>query len=268
METLLKECDVISKALQEYAVEKAKIQNQYSTIKNVPYNWYKIQEEVSIKWMPYYQFLTEHSRELANGINSFGRHINSLQVWEKVLNEFNDKEKHFIVIEFVAPLATLCLTLPYTLRSWFIYSVAHLCHQANRLKQKPWIDNLPLDKEIYFNEADKRGRYWGKEYNKLKKAIEKISNKQYEKATYDFRNKYNHRYSLRIEIGQTEFLKRNVNDKGKVYYTIVYTKPLTLNYIIPILKEQHSFCISAFKKYQLLVEKQLSMIDSHITTLS
>ena len=28
METLLKECDVISKALQEYAVEKAKIRDR------------------------------------------------------------------------------------------------------------------------------------------------------------------------------------------------------------------------------------------------
>ena len=203
--------------------------------------------------------LDEHSRELANSINELQRYITSLKAWKGVIDNKNDNEKFEIVIEFVSPIATLAINLPYVIRSRFIYSVAHLCHQANQVKQKNWVDDLPLDNEIYFDVADKYSSLW-KSYKKLKLALEKISNKQFQSDTYDFRNKYNHRYSPKIEVGLTGLVRRNVRDNGKVSYGFGYTKPLKIDQLLPALSGQYLACLKAFEEYQKLVQEHISEI--------
>lgn len=178
------------------------------------YDWYKLPDEVPPGWVPYGLMLPEHCREISNSINELGRYVSSLEAWKLVLHKFNDDEKLEIVIEFVTPIAVLALNHPYVIHSRFIYSIAHLCHQANRVKDNNWIDDLPLDDEIYIDVADKYCRRW-QSYRTLKLALEKISNKKFRSDTHDFRNKYIHRYSLGIEIGVTEFVKRNVASKGE-----------------------------------------------------
>lgn len=130
-----------------------------------PYHWYKLPDPIPGLWMPYSLMLDEHSRELANSINELQRYITSIKAWRGVIDNKNDNEKFEIVIEFVSPIATLAINLPYVIRSRFIYSVAHLCHQANQVKQKNWVDDLPLDNEIYFDVADKYSSLW-KSYKK------------------------------------------------------------------------------------------------------
>ena len=247
------------KALQKYVVERECIGSIFPL---APYNWYELKETLPIKWMAYRQFLQEHARELANTINEFGQHIVSLLAWEKVLKGLTEEERHHIVIEFVSPLATLVLNMPYVIRSRFFYSVAHLSCQANQSKQKPWVDDLPINKDIYSDASDKYGKPWGKKYTKLKKALEKIANKCYEEATHNFRNKYNHRYSPRIELGLTELVTRTVDGNGRVSYRLGQTDPLMLKDIIPLLKTRHSLCLSAFEKYQALINEQVTEINN------
>ena len=302
-----KELSVRQKALQKYVVERECIGSIFPL---APYNWYELKETLPIKWMAYRQFLQEHAHELANTINEFRQHIVSLLAWEKVLKGLAEEERHHIVIEFVSPLATLALNMPYVIRSRFFYSVAHLSHQANQLKQKPWVDDLPIDKKIYCGEADKYGKPWKKKYTKLKVALEKIANTEYKKATHNFRNKYNHRYSPSIELGLTELVTRTVkvkdnkvsgldhrfghsslfysyesqkkqkiqifwycsnfsmtpagrnDDHGQVSYKFGQTDPLMLKDIIPLLETRHSLCLSAFKKYQALINEQVTEINN------
>ena len=254
-----RELSVRQKALQKYVVERECIGSIFPL---APNNWYELKKTLPSKWMPYGQFLQEYARELANTINEFGQHIVSLLAWEKVLKGLAEEERHHIVIEFVSPLATLALNMPYVIRSRFFYSVAHSSHQANQSKQKPWVDDLPIDSEIYCKEADKYGKPW-KKYTKLKVALEKIANKKYYgKATHDFRHKYNHRYSPRIEFGLTELITRTVDDNKGVSYRLGQTDPLMLKDIIPLLETQHSLCLSAFKKYQALINEQVTEINN------
>src|SRR5712692_6336429 len=180
----------------------------------ISYSWYKLPNPLPPQWLVYNLMLSEHSSELANFINELLRHIKSLEAWKDVIDGKNDDdEKCEIIIEFVSPIATLAINMPYVIRSRFIYSVAHLCHQANQTKQINWVDDLPLDNEIYFETADKFCALW-KRYKKLKLSLEKISNKKFQSDTYDFRHKYHHRYSPSIEIGLTGLVTRNVGDNG------------------------------------------------------
>lgn len=227
-----------------------------------PYDWYCLPNPIDAVWFPYSQMLDEHARELSNSLNEFNWYIVKLKVWSQILDdlgEYNGK-KHQIVLEFVSPIATLAINLPYVIRSRFFYSTAHLCHQANRLKISSWKDDLPIDTEIYQEHMERYGKPWGKIFCKLQLALQKVSNKAYQNDTLDFRNKYNHRYSPRIEIGITDLVTRNVDKEGYVSYGFGGTQPLKLKTIIPLLENQHSALMNVLVSYQELVNGQIQSI--------
>lgn len=249
-----------NEVIQKFIEEEEQVKSGLSIM---PYNWCSLKNPLPICWMAYDTFLEEHARELANSINEFRRYIVSLSVWEKVIDGLDQEEKHQILIWFISPIATIAINMPYIIRSRFIYSISHLSHQANRLKSNSWVDDLPIDEEIYFKEADKYGKPWNK-YAATKLSIEKIANKSYAEGTKNFRNKYNHRYSPKIEIGITGLVERMVKEDGKVSYGFGQTDPLMLIDIIPLLRKQHEICFEAFKRYQDLVREQIVEINNSI----
>ena len=222
----------------------------------MPYNWLEFSTKITPSLIVYKLLIEEHARELANSINELNRIIVSLKAWIKTLRNMNDQEKLDLLVEFINHGATVGLNLPYVIRSRFIYSVAHLCHQANQIKQSEWKDDLPIDKEIYFREADNYGAHWST-YNNLKVTLEKIGNKEFNKETCDFRNKYNHRYSPMIEIGLTNFVTRNVDKTKNVSYGMGFTEPLKLAKIVSLLEGQHKHCTKSFACYQMLVNEHI-----------
>ena len=253
---------MLESILKKYIAEREKLEFDFPL---APYHWDSLNETLPFSLAAYSQFLKEHSSELSNSINEFQRYIVSLMAWEKVIHNLEGDEHFYAISEFITPIATLAITLPYVIRSRFIYSVAHLSHQATQVKlKKSWVDDLPIDDEIYFKEADKYGKPW-KRYSKLKQSLENIANKSYIQSMRDFRNSYNHRYSPRIEIGITGLVKRNVNDDGKVSYGFGHIEPILLKDSIPLLKEQHAFCLKAYEKYKGLVNEQTNEINQYIT---
>jgi hypothetical protein len=225
-----------------------------------PYGWIESPKQWPFEYMAYSQMLEEHSMELANSVNQLRGFIGKLSAWGDVLAECEEDElNRQIVMEFVDPLATVAINLPYVIRSRFIYSVAHLCHQANRAKLQGWKDDFPLDSEIYFGEADRHGQHW-KRYGKLKLKLQGISSKKYADETLDFRNKYNHRYSPRIEHGLTGLVVRQIGKDGRVSYVFGQTEPLKVKRIVELLKEQYHACMGSFVEYQKLVQDQISAV--------
>ncbi|HEM49418.1 MAG TPA: hypothetical protein ENO27_04310 [Caldithrix sp.] len=181
--------------------------------------------------------------------------------------DLEDDLKHELIIEMIDPFATLSINLIYVIRSRFIFSAAHLCHQANMVKFKTdWKDDLPNDDKILFEHADKVGSSW-KDYKKLKLALEKTSNKKFSTSTKDFRNKYHHRYSPRIELGHTEFVKRKVGTNN-TSYDMGYTEPLTLTLLIPLLSEQYVLFLKAYECYKKLVLSQITAIKKSLKEIN
>lgn len=253
---------MLENILKKYIVERKKLEFDCPL---APYNWDNLNETLPFEFAAYCQFLKEHSSELSNSVNELQRHIVSLKAWENVIHSLEGEESFYAISEFVSPIATLAITLPYVIRSRFIYSTAHLSHQANIVKlEHEWKDNLPIDDEIYFKEADEYGKQW-KKYSKLKLSLEKIANKSYNLSMHDFRNSYNHRYSPRIELGYTGLVNRNIDSDGKVTYGFGHIEPILLRNAIPLLIEQHEFCLKAYEKYQGLVNEQTNEINQYIT---
>lgn len=225
------------------------------------YDWLTLKKSLDFGWLAYVEFINEHHLELANSINELRNYLVSLRGWNEAIKILNEQERLDCVLENVVPLATLALLLPYVIRSRFLYSVAHLSHQANQLKRDDWKDDLPLDSEIYMRDADLHAGHW-KSYGKLKQKLQKVANREFSDNTHDFRNSFNHRYSPRIEFGLSGLVKRRVDETGNVSYELGQTEPLKLELIIDLLQGQLSACHGAFTAYQKLVNEQSAMINN------
>lgn len=234
----------------------------------VDYKWYQQAqpEVVDIVWMPYHMMLDEFAGEVANTINELVRLTYRLSCWEKTIAQLNDKEKLEVLLEFVFDPATIALNLPYVIRSRIIFATAHLCHQANRALQKAaWIDDLAMDAEIYFKQADQYGNTWNS-YGKLKLALEKIANKDFQSSTFDFRNKYNHRFAPCIELGISGFVTRHIDKElGQVTYSLGSLPALKLANIVELLWKQIDICRITFNCFQVLVHDHLVAIGGTAT---
>jgi hypothetical protein len=228
----------------------------------MPYGWYELPGTISMKWIAYSQMLGEFASELANAINHFTHRVHQLQAWASVIQPMSNDDKLKVTHEFIDSLATISVNLPYVIRSRFIFASAHLCHQANRSRTGDgWKDDLALDTEIHFAEADRHGAGW-RSYNSLKRRLERIGSKSYQSATHDFRNAYNHRFSPRFVLGVTNLVTRSVNGKtGEVRYLIGGQEALDLRTVADLLVVEQGHCDRAFEAFQKLVREHTVEID-------
>jgi hypothetical protein len=227
----------------------------------VEYEWDELPDQLHVIWMPYAQMLKEFSREVANALNALTGYTHRLAAWRDTVDSMSTRQQLDAAVEFIDPLGTVALNLPYVIRSRFIFATAHLCHQANRASQgKAWKDDLPLDAEIWFETADGYGGSW-KQYAKLKTRLERIGAKDYQAATNDFRNAYNHRFSPRIVVGLTQIVTRRVDrSSGDVSYEFGGTPALTLKKVVELLEAQCQHCYRAFEAFQGMVREHEAAI--------
>jgi hypothetical protein len=222
----------------------------------VQYDWGALPRPLHVSWMAYSQMLDEFSRELANTLNTLTRYTHQLAAWRDLLAPMGEQQQLNTAVEFIDPMATVAVNLPYVIRSRFIFAAAHLCHQANRIKQESaWRDEFPLDDEVWFEAADKYGKGW-KRYNNFKARLEKIGAKDYQHGTHNFRNAYNHRFSPQIVLGISRVVTRSVdNVNGSVSYAFGGTPALTLPRVVSLLEEQCQRCYRAFDAFQQLIRE-------------
>ena len=227
----------------------------------MPYRWGALPQSVSAVWIPYGLMFDEFAGELANSINDLTQHVRRLRAWSAVVEPLSDDDKLEVVNEFIEVLATVAVSLPYVIRSRFIFATAHLCHQANLANEESaWRDDLPLDSEIYMKTADEYGKPW-RAYKTLKRRLEAVSGKEYQKKTHDFRNAYNHRFSPRFVIGETQFVTRQFNPAtGSAAYAIGGVAPLELPHLADLLAAERDRCYAAYDAFERLVREHEAAI--------
>ncbi len=236
---------------------------QPSSGRMMPRDWGSLPDPLSPLWMPYAFMFQEFYREMANAINAFTINVDRLASWAVVAAPLSDEQKMYVSHEFVDTLATNAVNAPYVLRSRLIFATAHLCHQANRTKQATWVDDLPLDGEIYFEAADRFGAPW-RHYNKLKRRMEAIGGRDFQAETHDFRNAYNHRFSPHFIFGIANFVVRNVDPMTHaVSYGFGGTPALELPQVVALLTHERDRIYSAFEAFQALVREHEDAIRAY-----
>jgi hypothetical protein len=231
----------------------------------VGYSWGALPTPLDMVWLAYSEMFSEFSRVIANSLNELNDYSLRLKAWNIVIAPLTDEEKLDATHEFIDPIATIGLNLPYVIRSRFMFAAAHLSHQANRAREgASWKDQFPLDNDLYFEAADKFGAPWRK-YNSFKRRIEKFGNKNYQTATRDFRNAYNHRFSPRFVIGITKIVTREADPQANsVQYSYGGTPALSLDFIAGLMDEQYRLGCDVFLAFQALVrEHEASIARDH-----
>ena len=228
--------------------------------KYMPYRWYTLPKPMNIVSMPYGEMLKEHAQEISNMINDLTNNVLRLRAWHEVTKNMNNQEKMNANHEFIKTLGTVSLGQPYAIRSRFAYSVGHLSHQANRVKDgSDWVDDFP-ERNLYLNDIEPYGKPW-KRYRKAKLKIEAIAGSVFKSESDDFRNTYNHGFSVQLLIGQSGTVKRNVELDGRIYdYAYGGSEPLGLAPIADLLQGECEKCYDAFEAYQALVCEQIDRI--------
>ena len=245
-----------------YADYLAALQTVPFTGRTMPYHWGQLPKSMSSPWMLIYsQMFEEFSMEIANAVNQLTNYVQRLKAWDKVLAPLSDDEKMEALVEFIEPIATLALSLPYSIRNRFIFAIAHLCHQASQtLPGLQWKDDLPKDKDIGFLHAREYGKPWST-YPACEAAFKRIFKGDFEQRTLDFRHRNNHRFSARILIGLSRMVARRKDDaSGNMRYVFGYTQPLDLKLIADATEDQCVCCYAAFDAFQALVREHEAAI--------
>lgn len=230
-----------------------------------PYRWWALDRPVSGQWMPYIEMLGEFATTLANEINHLGIFIQHLRAWAKVFESCTEDERHELLFELVYPLAFTALHYPAMISSRFSFSITHLCHQAGR-GTPGWVDDLEDDGKLGFKTAKRELAAW-KEGAKVLDALGKISQKDFEASTLNYRNKVEHRIPPRIEIGLSQFVTRTrvkaeADATPSVQYGFGYSEPLKIEKVADLLQAEHEAARIAFEAFQGLVLEHLAVITA------
>jgi len=251
-------------SIARYRQFRQTLKNTPFTGRYMPYDWTDLPSPISGRWMAYSMMLDEFARELANTLNGFSTDVHRLSAWSIMIAPLPQKQQYEATEEFIDPIATNSVNLPYIVKGRFSFAAAHLCHQANMLKQdREWRDDLPLDRDIHQGVADQYGKPW-RSYKKLKKALDAIDGATFRRGTRDFRNAYNHRFSPRFVIGITHVAIRKIDKgKGTVSYGFGGHKPLDLEKVVALLEEQQQLFYTAFEAFQGLVREHEAAIRAN-----
>ena len=222
------------------------------------FHWYDTPNSVDGSWFIYYQMLGDFSVTLANGVNLFGYNCKKIKAWASVLDNCDQDLKDRILLEFVEPICSLALNLPYAIKQRYIFAVSHLCHQANRAIFQVWRDDLVADGSINFQTAKHMARKWNSAAEFFKE-ISGLFDKNHEAKTNEFRHSFNHRMPSQQIIGYSAFVRRVIKEKG-VQYDFGQYPPLNLFMVSHELNSQFINQLKVMEAFKALVFEQLKVI--------
>ncbi|MER8571518.1 hypothetical protein NKH19_10735 [Mesorhizobium sp. M1338] len=227
------------------------------------FGWYRLPSRMDMSLMAYGTMLREFSTEIANEINALINYTHDLAAWDEVMKPLNEQRRFDVLVEFVRPIASLALGMPYAIRARFLFAAVHLCHQVNQLKHgKKWVDQLPPDRGIKPAHLDQLGVGW-QSYAGFKQAMEGIFDKGYRQATRDYRHRYNHQIPPGLVLGITGMVTRKLEPKtGLVSYVFGATPPLPMNTIVQLMSDQCRLCCKTFEEFKKLIEEHQAIITT------
>lgn len=235
--------------------------------KFAPYGAIREGAVVPMELSIYYLFLAEHSQGVANEINNLYYRIAQLSAWDKALREYDGEEKLLLLLEFVDPIANFAIGLPYVIRSRFIYTLSHLSHQANLILDPTWAESeLPAETSINFQTMEKTAARW-QGYIDFLICFKQLNDNNFSAHTRNYRNKNQHQYPPRVEMGDTEFITRSRKDTNSMY-TVTSKEPLGLLDIHPHLLKQFDVAMECYKLYDKIVCNQLAQLHNNQSSIN
>jgi hypothetical protein len=227
------------------------------------FGWERLPENLNAIWIAYGLVLPEAARSLANIINQLYEYSYRLKAWNIVLTDCDEDSRLEYIYEFVDSLAILGLTLPYSIRERFIFSVTQLCHEANKAVLKTeWIDDIPEDRKIKIETMRKYGASWSS-FAPLEAAISRLYSPDHQSKTSHFRREYTHRLPTQAVLGYTTFVRRKTDSRNKrKVYEFGHAPPIELNRLSEEILREFKLSLIAFQHFKIMVNEQIARISS------
>jgi hypothetical protein len=206
----------------------------------------------------YRLMLRAHANQLPEDINDLLRTTVRLSVWADIIENYGLEDKLYLLVEFVNPIAFFALNLPYAIQSRFIFSITHLCHQANRFKFPGYKDDLTNDENIKKSTMEHRCSCW-EGYSSFRDSLNKVCDEEFNKKTKQYRHKFHHRLPVEIEVGITGLMSRT-KIANSVSYGLGGVQPLSIANLVPVLQNQFYAASECYSKY-------LGIINEHFKAL-
>jgi len=202
---------------------------------------------------------------LTNEVNSFGQGLQKLAAWACVLKTADTEVKHELLVEFVMPLATHALNLPFALKNRFAFAAMRLSDEANRISKN---ETCKLKKT---SDDSKAPNTWNEFWNygapwsscaSVRGAVEEIfpDLKSRLRPIDTHRDRYVHRIPQYLGLGVLETASVEW-DHNK--WTVKRTElpALDLDEIVAVLTPYHQASLQAHAALCALANEQLQCIQ-------
>lgn len=167
------------------------------------------------------EMVKDELRELTNILNHWHSSLQRWQVWNGIIDAYNENEAWELRREFLEALVHHCLLLPSAVRDTFSFVATNSLHQVRLAAESDYKDYLegdpktPNDRPIYLTRRKKEKRLanlvsrW-RESADFMTSLRRIDDEAYRKKTSDYRNRNSHSIGPRLGIGITQTVVRNV----------------------------------------------------------
>lgn len=198
-----------------------------------------------------------HPLAMAHNINRFGDELRSLSAWAKVFETATEDERISALYEFSYPIASQCMSMPYSIKQALIKLVCQISHQTNRFLDSNWNERA-LREKPNFPDAERlaaRFQMWPA----LSAALEPFDNEAFRVASDDYRNQANHSFPRRFEYGYTPIIRRDPpSGTPGGSYQLYDSPPFRLTDLIPLLEPQYQAAVRCYERYVDLIQEQHS----------
>ncbi|MBB4867288.1 hypothetical protein HNP46_006199 [Pseudomonas nitritireducens] len=222
------------------------------------------------------------SGDLKEAINKIHQWYNTekhWKCWERAISSFKLKDAWTIRNIYIESLSQYCLLQPSATRDRFGTIATTALHQANLQLIEKYEDKLDSDKRGFLTRPDREKQLkrlgmvgnW-KEAQGFLTSLSRLDDNNYKKKTYNFRNLASHGISPRIEIGETNFVTREITNstyrseqqdgsylvledpsKKSVTYGIGGTSPLNPSETLLTIDTEIKKTIEVFNSYKKLL---------------
>jgi hypothetical protein len=194
-------------------------------------------------------------------VNRFCYDMHALLAWTLVFEALGEDDKFVALYEFVSPLAADCLSMPYSIKQMLLKSICNISHQTNRFRAVGWSESeLKPDRKLQFDDAKKLAAHF-QSWPAVCDAFSRLNHSDFAAGTDDYRNRLNHGFPRRIELGHTMTLRRDPDPRraNSFVYKLYDARPLRIGDLIPLLAEQYQAAVDCYRAYIELVREQHSL---------
>lgn len=242
-----------------------------------------------VEWsIPFVGFMVEGElRESINKLNAWLRYLADLKVWQELLSDYGEEDAWSLRLHFIEPLVHYCMLEPSSTRDRLGQVATNGVHQVNLCIDTDYKDTLDQDhlKPGQFLGRKKIEAQLGRLTKRwatgkgLTDALRNLDSDAYRLETLDYRNAASHFIAPRLEIGEVQFVTRQIKlfselveladdtfqlvdnpDRKCVSYGFGGIRPLSLGEIIEANSREYDFAVAALEAYSNLLREAVPQI--------